>query len=80
MLEPRVVAKLLLAAGLPAGALMSTRSDQATLAVPGGLWLTRPGLIQVRPPRPFSSLEETLASPQVVGGPILAGVAFLRST
>jgi len=39
MLEPSVVAKLLLAAGLPAGALMSTRSDQATLAVPRGLWL-----------------------------------------
>jgi len=39
MLEPRVVAKLLLAAGLPAGALMSTRSDQAALTVPGGLWL-----------------------------------------
>ena len=48
MLEPSVVAELLLAAGLPAGALMSTRSDQAALTVPGGLWLTRPGLIQGR--------------------------------
>ena len=48
MLEPSVVAKLLLAAGRRAGAPMSTRSDQAALAVPRGLGLTRPGLIQVR--------------------------------